>query len=212
MTARGTVCRGFSDGLALPGWRGHVTYSRAMLAHATAHRIDLDRIWRDQSLTPRLDAAIVAISHAVYRVLTDPPGGANVTEWAKREACWERVRDLAPPAEVDLEAELISLNATRRTRTTGIDAPDEAEREVMAAMAAVPADTWFELSHWAKETGNLQVWQRKIAFAMGVRVRQGREPSRKQAVQAEKILEEARRLGYRGGAGFRSGTDTQDSE
>lgn len=199
---------------AFGGYRANiVTYSLAMLAHATAHRIDLDRIWRDQALTPRLDAAIVAISHAVYRVLTNPPGGANVTEWAKREACWERVRDLAPPPEADLEVELISLDATRRAKpTTGIDAPDEAEREVIAAMAAVPADTWFELSHWAKETGNLEVWQRKIAFAVGVRARQGREPSRKQAVQAVKILEEARRLGYRGAAGVRSGTDKRDSE
>jgi hypothetical protein len=98
-----------------------------------------------------------------------------------------------------MEEELIPLAGTGRARPmSGIDAPDESERQAIARVSALPAMTWFELSHWAKETGNLQGWQRKIAFAVGARLKQGREPTRKQAIQAVKILDEATRLGYRG--------------
>jgi hypothetical protein len=94
---------------------------------------------------------------------------------------------------------LISLEKSRKAKSvSGIDAPDEEERKLIAQVAAMPAETWFELSHWAKQTGNLQGWQRAIAFSLGKRAGQGREPSRKQAVQAIRILEEARRLGFRG--------------
>lgn len=183
------------------GYRANiVTYTLAYIAHATAHRIDLDRIWREQGITQALETAIADVSGDVHRVLTNPPGGANVTEWAKKEACWERVRDLgvAIPA---LEPELISLDrAWRAEPVSGIDAPDEDERHLIAQVAAVPAQTWLQLSHWAKETDNLQTWQRGIAFSVGRRLQQGREPSRKQATQAARILSEAQRLGFRGDA------------
>ena len=53
------------------------------------------------------------------------------------------------------------------------------------------------LSSWAKETGNLQSWERSLAFNLGKLARQGRTPSRKQATQGKRILDEARRLGFR---------------
>ena len=180
------------------GYRANiVTYSLAYLAHATAHRIDLERIWAEQDISQALEEAIVAISHHVHRVLTSPPGGANVTEWAKKEACWERVTSLEVKFPRGLETELLVLDGRRKPKpVTGIEAPDEREQKLIDKISRVPSDTWFALSHWAKETNNLQGWQRGIAYDLGRRSRQGREPSRKQAVQAELILDEAKRLGF----------------
>ena len=48
------------------GFRANiVTYTIAKLAHATGQRIDLDRIWREQRLTPGLAAAIDDLSRRV---------------------------------------------------------------------------------------------------------------------------------------------------
>jgi hypothetical protein len=60
----------------------------------------------------------------------------------------------------------------------------------------VQSETWFALANWAKETSNLQPWQRSLAFSLGRLARQEREPSRKQAVQGKRILEESDRLGF----------------
>ncbi len=180
------------------GYRANiVTYSLALLAHATAHRIDLDRIWSGQDIGAAIEQAITNISHHVFHILTSPPGGANITEWAKKEACWERVRGLDVELPRELEGELLVLDGHRKSApVTGIDAPDEAERSTIEKIARIPSETWFALSHWARETNNLQGWQRGIAFDLGRRAKQGREPSRKQAVQAEVILDEAGRLGF----------------
>jgi len=182
------------------GYRANiVTYTLAYLAHHTAHRIDLERVWREQDISESLAKGVVDISHAVHRVLKNPPGGANITEWAKKEACWERVRQLDIGVPASLEAELIPLQKSRKAKpVTGIDAPDEEERKLIEEIASVAGETWFELSHWAKETENLQGWQRALAFSLGRLAKQGHKPSRKQSVQAIKILQEARRLGFRG--------------
>jgi hypothetical protein len=184
------------------GYRANiVTYSLAYIAHATAHRIDLDRIWREQAITAGLEAAIIEASVGVQRILTNPPGGANVTEWAKKPACWEIVRALGLDVTNPLEQELISLDRAWIARpVSGLEAPDADERQLIAQVGAISHQTWMQLSHWAKETGNLETWQRGIAFSVGRRLQQGRDPSRKQATQAVRILNEAQRLGFRGDA------------
>jgi hypothetical protein len=180
------------------GYRANiVAYTLAYISHATAHRINLDRIWDEQDVSEALREFIIDTSHQVYRTLTNPPSAANITEWAKREACWQRVRALDVPPPTELDRELITLDGRQQGKpVTGIEAPDEEERSLIERIAKVPAETWLALSHWARETGNLQGWQRRIAYSLGVQARRGREPSRRQAVQAEKILEEAERLGF----------------
>lgn len=68
---------------------------------------------------------------------------------------------------------------------------------MVTTAAAVPSDDWFRLSNWAKETGNLESWQRGLAYSLGKRSAEGREPTVKQARQGLKIIEEAGRLGFR---------------
>ena len=60
----------------------------------------------------------------------------------------------------------------------------------------VSADTWFALAHWAKEHDCLSPWDRKFAFSQGIRVNKGNEASEKQASVCERILREARELGF----------------
>jgi hypothetical protein len=74
-----------------------VTYSIAKLVPLIEERfpggtLDLDQIWKNQGLPEPLTAQIEATAKASQDVLLSPPQeGANVTEWAKRKDCWERV-------------------------------------------------------------------------------------------------------------------------
>lgn len=178
------------------GYRANlVAYAIAKLSHATAQRVELDRIWRDQALTAPLENALVALAHVAWTVLVDKaPVGANITEWAKQERCWRLMRDEPWDVPQTLTAELVALgrlSGQNGTAPVGIDDPAVAE------CAAVEPDDWFALSNWAKQTGNLQPWQRKLTFELGVRTKRGRPPSPKQAQYAVRVLEEARRLGFR---------------
>lgn len=66
------------------GYRANiVTYTIAYLSYVTGQRIDLDSIWRNQSLTPALEENIVEVSKFVQHMIVTPPGGANVGEWCK---------------------------------------------------------------------------------------------------------------------------------
>ena len=77
------------------GYRANiVTYTLAFLSYKTAQRINLNKIWKEQSLSKELEKEIVNISHLIHDVVTNPPGGANIGEWCKKEKCWDAVKEI----------------------------------------------------------------------------------------------------------------------
>jgi hypothetical protein len=162
--------------------------------------VDLDAIWNAQALPPALADFIAAVSVHANAHVTTPPGGQNITEWCKKELCWERFRDL----EIAIPAGVQQLLITReeRTRRSSNHTLEEQttveEDEVIARVSAIASETWFSLSAWAKDTQSLQPWQRGLSFSLGRLASQGRAPSRRQAAHGERILAEARELGFRG--------------
>lgn len=182
------------------GYRANiVTYTLALLSFQAAQRIDLDRIWKEQGLTSALEEAIVKASHYVHQSITNPPGGANIGEWCKKEKCWSEVREKAPSFVFGIQNELISINyesAKKDAPINSIHSATEDEKALIETACEVSATTWLSLSRWAKETGNLASWQRGIVFSVGSIIGRGKQPSYKQANQALKALKEAERLGF----------------
>ena len=93
------------------GYRANVVaYAIAKLAHDVeqmGRTINFERIWRDQSVSPGgLDALGMAAKAAHDVIVESPESMRNVTEWAKQQACWERVRRLEVEWPQALELEL----------------------------------------------------------------------------------------------------------
>lgn len=182
------------------GYRANiVTYTLAFISFKTAQRIDLERIWKEQSLTPALEQEIIDTSRFVQQLIVNPPGGANIGEWCKKEKCWQTIRDYDHNISDALQSELVSVAkpaAVSIQTATSINAITEEEQKLIDEAAAIPAKTWFALSRWAKETKNFQPWQRSLLFSVGTLVGRGQKPSVKQANHAMKAYKEAREKGF----------------
>jgi len=177
-----------------------VTYLLAWLSHHTAKRVDLDAIWSAQAIPPALAAFIEILSVHAQAYLTAAPGNQDIGEWSKKEACWEGFRQKTVAIPSDVEAGLISRERAHSAGSASVleEQTSEAESEQLARVAEVPAQTWFDLAAWAKDTQTLQPWQRSLSFSLGRLAGAGKKPTRKQAMHGEKILQEARSLGFRG--------------
>lgn len=92
---------------------------------------------------------------------------------------------------------LLGTGTAGKLGNRGIDAPDVAEQQLIHEIASLAAETWFEIAHWAKETGNLLPWQRSLTVSLGKLASQEKTPSRKQALRGMEILEEIERLGFK---------------
>ena len=186
--------------LALGGYRAQtVTYTLALIANRTGQRLNLADIWRRQTLTAELESTIETLAPRVHETLLAAPGKGNVGEWAKKPTCWAAMQKLDWEPSSALSLQLVPASRATRTRNESSVAEvlSAEERTAMDAVLAVYAVSWFELAAWAKQTDNFQSWERGLAFSLGRLRSADKEPSRKQAVQGERILAEARRLGFR---------------
>lgn len=186
------------------GYRANiVTYTLAFLSHKTAQRLDLETIWKTQSLTPALEENIKNVSKIVHEMITNPPGGANIGEWCKKSNCWELVKEQQYTITKALENELISVDkvapvvsSSGKAGGSDFNMPSSAQIELIEKASSLSALTWFALSKWSKETNNFQGWQRSIIFSVGQVIARGKKPSYKQSVQAMKVYEEAIAKGF----------------
>lgn len=184
------------------GYRANiVTYTISLLSFKSAQRIDLEHIWKTQALTPVLEEEIVRGSLIVHELITNPLGGANISEWCKREKCWNTVREFDYELSDSFRSELITVArpeyvVSAGSPVQGIAEVTEEETETIDKVIAVRASTWFALSHWSKETGNFEGWQRSIVFSVGTLLGRGKKPSYKQANHAWQTYCEAVKKGF----------------
>ena len=185
------------------GYRANiVTYTLALISHKSAQRIDLFKIWREQGLTDVLENEIVRASGIVQKFIVNPPGGANVSEYCKKKSCWDNLLKIDYEISEELRKELISGNENEsvlsscKTATMLLNDATDEEKELINRITAIPADVWLSISKWAKDTNNLQSWQRSISFSVGTLIGRGKRPSVKQARQAEIIYNAAKEKGF----------------
>ena len=116
---------------AFPAYRAIITvYTVASLGQLTAGRIDFTRIWREQSISPDLQALIRSWSHHLDELLRSSAGARMPTEWAKKEECWIAIRNDIPHVQNPLPPEIAS----------GVVGTSSAGSAVQAGQALSPGD------------------------------------------------------------------------
>lgn len=179
-----------------------VTYTLAWLSHHTAQRIDLDSIWKKQTISESLKDAILKVSKQAYEhIVNTPSEKKNPSEWCKKADCWESFKEKQIRISANLERELISER--RKDEFTYlkedkkgyvVTGPDD--EKIIQNVAKIPAEIWFKIAKWAKETNNLKGYQRSMAVNIGRALKRGGAPSIKLSQQGVKIYSEAERLGF----------------
>ena len=184
------------------GYRANiVAHAIAKIAHDVAETdraVDFQDIWRRQAPTPPMETALITVAEAVHDVLTDPPSGiSNVTEWAKKQACWERVRQLVVAWPQPFLDNLISAEERQ-------DAARGARREQrelngmeiqIAVVNAGPA-FWADVLAWGSKRGLLTPTEAGVLRMAANRT--GRTPTERQCCKAVEILSKLQSEGYTG--------------
>jgi hypothetical protein len=78
-------------------------YTIALFANRLGNRLDFDRIWAKQDISPELKEQLRIWSMEVNTVLQQSASGRMISEWAKKTECWEAVCNAsysAPLAEI----------------------------------------------------------------------------------------------------------------
>lgn len=146
------------------------------------YELDFNRIWNTQDIYYELEDQIVILSQEVYEFITGPRDTENVTEWCKKEACWQRAKAYAWTFNDSFIYTLISKNEekveekeekTKRKLANEVDALKE--------IVARGSEYWTQMLQWGMERRLLsekEISVLKITININ---RTGRIPTDKQA-------------------------------
>lgn len=175
------------------GYRANtVTYGLAFLTHkirAAGYELDVQRIWREQSLPDVFEEEILKCCHLAQDEIIS--GAAknnviNVTEWCKRKACWDQIMSMPykiPNSFIKL------LKEKDEVRSEVVDARREqkgiSEAEAYIDVVNAGAVYWSKVRQWGEGNSDIRpsdLTLLKIASSMPKRL-----PSEKDSVRLFEI-------------------------
>ena len=181
------------------GYRANVVaYAIAKLAHDVAkggQSIDFEKIWLSQEISPGLREGLVASAKAVHDMIADPPDGMrNVTEWAKQQACWSKVKRLRVEWPKALETVLVSSDEQKEVaRAAKKDQQMLNGIEAQTIVVQAGPALWSEAKSWGMSKRLLSPADQGILdVAMSV---PAKIPSEKQSLRTIGILRRLREEG-----------------
>ncbi|WP_158239852.1 AIPR family protein [Phycicoccus duodecadis] len=178
-----------------------VAYTMSKLSHtissqARGARLDFLGIWNQQCVPDKVLDASLEVAHLCFQALTSEHRPIqNVTEWAKREQCWELVKSIPYSLPKSLSDELVSAEAMSQVHrdaraTQKIDDTIAAQSKVFE----VQVDEWRRMHSFCRENGLLSPADNDIVGLMtGSRPK---VPSERQAARLLSIRQRALDHGF----------------
>jgi hypothetical protein len=178
-----------------------VTYTVAKLAAVVAatgsEEFDWAAVWQRQAISDTTREFALEVALEVRDVLTDERRPVvNVTEWAKRDACWTAVSDLAMILPGAMSADLVGREAAKSERRSArVQRKVDDGIQSQAAVLAIDAREWTELERFCKAKGLLT--EKNVGILALVTGRRPGLPSELQASNLLQLRARAAANGYR---------------
>lgn len=186
------------------GYRANiVTYSIALLHRLISAQfknmdLDLQLIWNRQTVPEVITNELVKITKYVFDKITDPHRGTiNVTQWCKREACWEDVKKC--PIKLSNEIEKILLSKDEK-KSAEKDAKNDqkliSDIEAQSKVLELGASFWRKVNDFViqKKVGTTPDQNKAMTYALKI---PANFPSAYQSLQLLALLNEAEANGFK---------------
>lgn len=168
-----------------------VPYSIAWLGFQSNYKLDLYKIWKNQTISEGLKGFLYPLMERIEEFIKSNAPGALYGEWAKKEECWLKVKEQSfglDLKEISDDLDDKSGNKNRRVITM-----DEAEQEqinqAIEELKSIHPQVWKNIESWGRETNKLTQYQIDMANTIGKRIKSKRRFSEVERRQGMSILE-----------------------
>lgn len=166
-----------------------VPYSLAWLGFKLNYKLDLYKIWKQQSLNENLKSTLHKIMSKVEDYVKTKAPGSLYGEWAKKEECWNAIKNESFDIDLEsLKSELKNKLSEKRKKLTE-DETQKAEIESsLNRLKSIHIKTWKKIENWGRETQNLTQYQYDMAYTLINKIRNNRTITDIERNKGEAIL------------------------
>jgi hypothetical protein len=184
-------------GLKQGGYKANVVaYGLAYLYSKYGTRLDFHFIWQKQGVSANMRKVLTVLAKRAFEHINDtPPGVLNVTEWAKKDRCWETFAGNSIAIELGEQDGLKASGAIPGKTTVGIPKkPKAGTKELPEEMRDAAA--WIEMTKWSLDRDDHTPKERRFMKGVSVILRKKQDFTAAQVKWAISIWESAQQAGF----------------
>ena len=176
---------------SIAGYRSQVlNYTVSMISYNTSRKINFNLIWIDQDLSHEFQDLINKWTLKIYETIQKTAKGKNISEWCKKEECWEDLIDRnfdftkTPPEFTNVK----KLSGKSVKSTKELFSPEDMDN--IKKCKSIATKDWEKIIVWAMERDDVHYIQIQILQSLWGQSLQNwkRQPSPKQAKSALKTI------------------------
>jgi len=176
---------------SIAGYRSQVlNYTVSMISYNTSRKINFNLIWIDQDLSREFQDLINKWTLKIYETIQKTAKGKNISEWCKKEECWEDLIDRnfdftkTPPEFTNVK----KLSGKSVKSTKELFSPEDMDN--IKKCKSIATKDWEKIIVWAMERDDVHYIQIQILQSLWGQSLQNwkRQPSPKQAKSALKTI------------------------
>jgi hypothetical protein len=149
-----------------------VPYSVALIGLFTNYKLDLYKIWQNQSISEDLKKLLYILMEKVEKFIKKNAPGSLYGEWAKKEECWTEIQD--NDFKIDwtkINEDLMnSKSSKQRKSVSSIEIDLNLKHQESEKIRSIPPEMWYRFEEWGRETNNLSPVQLTAAYNLAIKV------------------------------------------
>lgn len=160
---------------------------------------DFKTVWNQQKVSHDTELVLAKIAEAMYNhLVSEKREVQNVTEWAKREACWKQAKEIQVPFTEQFVNELaFASDDLEDKKQAKKEQRQENKASAMIQVAEYGVENWKKVLDWG--VSNRIFTPQEISFLKSaIAMESGKFPSEKQCGRILQILEKAREESFPG--------------
>jgi hypothetical protein len=167
-----------------------VPYSLAWLGYKLKYKLDLYKIWKQQSLSDLLRLKLYEIMSIIEDYIKAKAPGSLYGEWAKKEECWTAIKNQDFNIDLDnLKSELQSKTSENRKRLSEDEVNNQIIQSELNFIESIPIAKWLEISKLGSEIENMTQHLKDRAINIQSSIRFKKVLSENQRNDAIKIID-----------------------
>lgn len=154
-----------------------VPYTVSLLNMITGGNLDLYKIWKNQSVSIELSDFVYDLMKQVNQFILDESPVSHYIEWAKKEECWQRVKEHDWIYNIeDIAADCIDKNnPPKRNQRNDTEDVEKNRQYQESIIRSIPFTLWKKIEAWGRDTGWLQSQYSSIANDIAYKIKNGRK-------------------------------------
>ncbi|HLN20917.1 MAG TPA: AIPR family protein [Bacteroidales bacterium] len=171
-----------------------VPYAISLFGYLTDYKLDLYKIWLNQSISAELLETIREFMCLVEYYIKESAPGALYGEWAKNAACWISLKDAFATGQykdTDLKipaSDLQNSSGKSRKRISNSDVEKSYYEEIEATIKSIQPEKWKEIYLYCKDNPDISEYLTTAVHNLGRKLKEGIRPSTREIIIVNDLL------------------------